>query len=223
MLNSQNHLYIYVADRDFGFAPNPFHWYCTLATCKARIRQSAQIGDWIMGVGGKRLNATGKCIYLIKVTETMSFDEYWNDDRFQVKKPQRNGSNVMMLGDNIYHHGVGSDWIQSDSHHSKPDGSPCMDNIKQDTKSDRMLISEHYYYFGSGAIDVDLKRIRYANGRGYRKKSMKDLIIASFIKEIEVKYSKNLNSIISDPYQFADAFKTVHQKSGKILTRQPKK
>ena len=92
-------------DRDFGFAPNPFHGYCTLATCKPRIRNVAQIGDWVMGVGGRSLQATGKCIYLMNVSEILTFDTYLSfvDTRFRVKKPIRNGSPVMMVGDNVYH------------------------------------------------------------------------------------------------------------------------
>ncbi|MCY4463553.1 MAG: hypothetical protein OXC26_24640 [Albidovulum sp.] len=56
-------MYIYVVDRDFGFAPNPFHGVRTLACCKPGIRSPAQVGDWVFGVGGKRLNATGRCAY----------------------------------------------------------------------------------------------------------------------------------------------------------------
>ena len=100
---TKRYLYIYVVVRDFGFAPNPFHGYCSLATCKPGIRKVAQIGDWVMGVGGGRLQATGRCIYLMKVSEILNFDKYWSDKRFRVKKPVRNGSPVMMVGDNIYH------------------------------------------------------------------------------------------------------------------------
>lgn len=78
-------LYIYVVARDFGFAPNPFHGFCTLATCKPDIRKVAKIGDWIMGVGGSRLKATGRCLYLMEVTETSTFNDYWADNRFEIK------------------------------------------------------------------------------------------------------------------------------------------
>ena len=44
-------VYMYVVDRDFGFAPNPFHGFCTLATCKPRTRRVAKVGDWIVGMG----------------------------------------------------------------------------------------------------------------------------------------------------------------------------
>lgn len=43
-------LYAYTMTSDSGFAPNPFHGFCTLATCKARIRERATTGDWVLGV-----------------------------------------------------------------------------------------------------------------------------------------------------------------------------
>ena len=78
LIEAKKYLYIYVVRRDFGFAPNPFHGVCTLATCKPDIRRSAQVGDWVMGVGGVRLKAMGKCLYLMKVTEMSTFDDYWS-------------------------------------------------------------------------------------------------------------------------------------------------
>ena len=41
-------LFSYVVRSDGGFAPNPFFGYCTLATCKPRIRKGALVGDWIV-------------------------------------------------------------------------------------------------------------------------------------------------------------------------------
>ena len=211
-------LYIYVVDRDFGFAPNPFHGYCTLATCKARIRNVAQIGDWVMGVGGRRLQATGKCIYLMKVTEILTFDTYWSDPRFQIKRPFRNGSNVMMVGDNIYHRNATTgDLIQEDSHHSKPDGSTNISNLETDTKSVKVLISDHFYYFGSAAPSVDLSSINYKNGINHQKKSLGNANVLALVRDIEDKYRKEKNVVIDDPFNFAQAVKRVDQGTGQIV------
>ena len=214
---TEQYLYVYVMQRDFGFAPNPFHGFCTLATCKPDIRRSAQIGDWVMGVGGAQLKATGKCLYMMKVTEMITFDEYWADSRFRLKRPLRNGSLVMMLGDNIYHrnNGVG-EWIQADSHHSKPDGSPNMTNLRTDTRSSNVLISTHFYYFGSSASPVDLKSIGYMNIRNYRKFSLNDYAVKGFIESIETEYQKDRNLIMADPFDFARAAKRVDQATGKL-------
>src|SRR4051812_44625037 len=96
-------VYMYVVDRDFGFAPNPFHGYCTLATCKPGIRARARVGDWIIGIGGGRLGATGRCIFAMQISAKITFNEYWLNPIYLAKKPVRNGSRKMMVGDNIYH------------------------------------------------------------------------------------------------------------------------
>lgn len=212
-----SHLFIYVVDRDFGFAPNPFHGYCTLATCKPPVRAKAQVGDWIMGVGGRRLKATGKCIYLMKVTEVLTFNHYWTDPRFQRKKPLMNGSKVMMVGDNIYHQQPDSEtWIQEDSHHSNPDGSVSRTNLITDTSSSNVLISNHFYYFGKAAPEVDLRLVDYKNRRFYDKRSLSNTSVLKFIAEIERCYWDVLNSVVEDPFNFAAASKRVDQATGRI-------
>lgn len=214
---TEKYLYIYVVTRDFGFAPNPFHGICTLATCKPDIRKSTQVGDWVMGVGGSRLMAIGKCIYLMKITEVLTFNEYWNDHRFSFKKPLRNGSSVMMLGDNIYHWNSGTGvWIQEDSHHSNPDGSPNMRNLATDTRSVNVLISTHFYYFGSCAPRINLKSIGYTNIRSRRKLSLKDETVTRLIEKIETEYQLDRNLVMADPFDFTRAAARVDQATGKL-------
>lgn len=213
----EKYLYIYVVARDFGFAPNPYHGYCTLATCVPRIRASAQIGDWVMGVGGNRLEATGKVIYLMNVSETCTFNEYWADERFVRKRPVRNGSLLMMVGDNIYHRMPSKKWNQLDSHHSNPDGSKNSDNLKRDTSADKVLISERFYYFGKNAKKINLERIGYKNHRGHSKKKLDDKKISDFIKKFENKNKLYMNIVTGDPFDFRAAAKRVNQITGKIF------
>lgn len=161
LIESDTYLYTYTVTRDFSFAPNPFHGLCTLATCKPKIRKSAKVNDWVMGVGGSNLKVIKrKCIFIMKVSETLSFQEYWEDERFRLKKPQRNGSRVQMLGDNIYHKCGIDSWIQEDSHHSNQDGSSNLTNLNRDTgTTDRVLVSNHFLYFGSMAKLIDLDSV----------------------------------------------------------------
>jgi len=143
----------YVIPRDYGFAPNPFGDYCTLATCKPNIRNKANIGDWVIGTGSaKYRNISGKLIYAMRIDEKLTFDDYWNDLRFRYKKPIFNGSLKQTYGDNIYH-SDNAIWIQENSHHSLPDGSENLKNKERDLKSNYVLISEYFLYFGKDAID----------------------------------------------------------------------
>ena len=76
-------LYSYVVARDFGFAPNPFFGFCTLATCKPKIREHASVGDWVVGTGAKvRYGYSGRLIYAMQVSEVLDFNTYWSDPRF---------------------------------------------------------------------------------------------------------------------------------------------
>jgi hypothetical protein len=188
---------------DFGFAPNPFHGVCTLATCKPALRRTARVGDWVFGVGGSKLKAVGRCIFAMKVTDAMGFDGYWSDPAFFDKRPVRNGSRRMMLGDNIYHRGDAEAWLQADSHHSQSDGSPNQHNVQRDTSGDRVLISRHFYYFGSGAPTIPsayLSAIGFQNTIGHRVYALERC--ADLLRWLETNYSSELNTVVALPFQF---------------------
>ena len=143
-------LFSYIMTYDTGFAPNPFHGYCTLATCKPTIRRTAHVGDWILGTGSKNMHAGDKridkggyLVYAMRVTEEMTFEEYWNDLRFRDKQPVKGGGKKRECGDNIYFR------------------DPCINDLRQvdwcfhcpadkgrDTKTDRVLISKDFIYWG---------------------------------------------------------------------------
>lgn len=142
----------YIITRDFGFAPNPFHGVLTLATCKPKIRKAAHVGDYLIGNSNK---ANGnKLIYMAKVDEITTFDQYWVDPRFQCKKATMNGSFKTLYGDNIYHH-EGEKWIQANSHHSLENGMENHANLEKDTGiTDQVLICREFFYLGQSMIDI---------------------------------------------------------------------
>ena len=147
-------LHSYVIVRDYGFAPNPFHGVCTLATCKKIIRRMAVVGDWVTATGSAERHRTGQLVCAMKVSETMSYTDYWNDPRFQLKKPVMNGSRMLGYGDNIYSHAPDGGWVQADSHHSLEGGVPNPKNLNDDTETDKVLIAEDFWYFGSNAPTI---------------------------------------------------------------------
>jgi hypothetical protein len=196
-------VFIYVVVRDFGFAPNPFHGTCTLATCKPEIRKAAISGDWVIGMGGSRLNATGKCIFMMRVSKKVSFSDYWSAPEFRDKIPVRNGSRRMMVGDNVYNR-VGGQWVQADSHHSNADGSPNLDNLKRDTRVDAVLISSCFYYFGRSAPPVPpqlLKKMGYKNIRSHRV-FPSDSSASNFVQWVESQFANARNRVSADPFDF---------------------
>ena len=195
--------YMYVVDRDFGFAPNPFHGICTLATCKPPIRRRARVNDWIVGMGGGRLHATGRCIYAMQVTQTVSFNEYWVGQEYRNKRPVRNGSRAMLVGDNIYHRPEGDPtWHQLDSHHSHEDGTPNLVNVQKDTSADRVLLSRNFYYFGSAAPmapDGVLDRLGFRNAIGHRVFGLDQ---CHELLQWITSHREAANKVLADPFDF---------------------
>ena len=178
-------LYSYVVAYDSGFAPNPFNGFCTLATCKPKIREHAKIGDWIIGTGSHRkgVRRGGFLVYAMRVEEALSFEKYWDDRRFLKKRPSLVGSYRMACGDNIYSPKPnGTGWNQLNSYHSQNDGSPSQKHIKRDTSVNRVLVSKDFVYFGAEGPEI-LKSLQDAGivlkGRNY-KKITDDKTIADF-------------------------------------------
>jgi len=192
-------VYTYVIDHDLGLAPNPFWGYCTLAVCKPKIRKSKSLktGDWIVGTGSvaleKRLKRPpgqyiNKIIYAMEVTEILTFEEYWNDPRFFVKRPNVNGSLARKYGDNIYYP-INDDWGQLDSAHSNSDGSMNLKHRKKDLSGKNVLISNNFYYFGDNLIKVPNKFVELFKYGVGEKKNQDALAIdlINWIKETQIK------------------------------------
>lgn len=209
-------LYMYVVDRDFGFAPNPFHGHCTLATCKPQLRARAQVGDWVVGMGGARLKATGRCVFAMLVAQTLPFNDYWTGAAYFDKRPVRNGSRRMMVGDNIYRF-EGGVWHQADSHHSNPDGSQNIANVANDTRADRVLVSRHFYYFGRSAPRVPLdilSALGFRNGRAYRVFGGSMAIL--LVRWLHMQQGHLLNTVADDPFDFAASERRYSSKDNRI-------
>lgn len=169
--------------RDFGFAPNPFHGVCTLATCKPQIRAVAQSGDLILGCGSAANNLSGKMIFVMRIEGKMSFSEYWEHPAFQNKRPSFSSNRARSYGDNIYSHD-GQRWVQADSHHSFEGGIVNLANLNRDTGSDNVLWGSDFTYWGGDAIDIPSEfRDFYGEdifppGRSHRSRFSNELIAA---------------------------------------------
>ncbi|WP_432710826.1 hypothetical protein [Pseudomonas syringae] len=152
-MNGLPKVFSYKLVRDYGFAPNPFHGICTLATCKPQIREAAQVGDIIVGCGGRALGLEGRMIFAMRVSRKLSFQEYWEHRDFRIKRPNFRSSKSTAYGDNIYHRD-GDSWVQEDSHHSFPGGALNGENLTRDMGSKNVLIGEEFVYWGASALEI---------------------------------------------------------------------
>ncbi len=173
-------LYSYIVKHDTGFAPNPFHGYCTLACCKPRIRRKAEKGDWVVGLTPK--SAGNKVAYLMRVDEIVpSFRGYWSEARFKTKKPSYTGGLRKRCGDNIYEPKASSGYRQLRSMHSHEDGSEHAGNKAHDLSGERILVSETFAYFGSKPKTLPNELRSLIVGRGHRSR-FPDETKAAFVR-----------------------------------------
>lgn len=145
MVERSPDLFSYIVPTDSGFAPNPYGGICTLACCNPKIRQSANIGDWIIGTTPAPVR--GKLVYAMRVDRGLTFEMYWEFPEYDCKKPNKENG----CGDNIYKMGVGGrlDQVKNISHSEK--------HIKTDTRVNRVLISKTFYYFGANSVEIPKK------------------------------------------------------------------
>jgi len=173
-------LYSYIVKHDTGFAPNPFHGYCTLACCKPRIRRKAEKGDWVVGLMPK--SAGNKVAYLMRVDDIVpSFRDYWFAARFKAKKPSYTGGLQKQCGDNIYEPKTPGTYRQLRSMHSHDDGSEHTGNKAHDLSGKRILVSETFAYFGSNPKPLPSDLQSLIVGRGHRSR-FSDETKAAFLR-----------------------------------------
>ncbi len=160
-------LFSYVVEHDYGFAPNPFGGYCTLAKCKygsgryRNIVELAEVGDWIVGTGGARESVSaghGKLVYAMRVDEKLRLADYYRDKRFG--------------------------------------GRPDAKHDELTMKGHFALVSRHFFYFGGNAIDMPTRFLNYPlekKGPGFRYKDFAQDFINDFTGWLEATFKVGLH------------------------------
>ncbi|MGQ0560199.1 MAG: hypothetical protein ACT4OE_11590 [Sphingosinicella sp.] len=122
---------------DLGSAPNFEPPTATLAICKPRLRRSAIEGDAIISFNGAHLSSEPHSIrWAGVVSEVLTFEQYWDDGRFEAKKPSHSS-----VPDNIYQPVDGILKQVANSIHGP-------DNIITDLDGRNVLIFDRAWYFG---------------------------------------------------------------------------
>ena len=138
-------IFRYVVRYDAGTAPRPFDGMCSLAICKPAIRRTAEIGDWVIGF---RSRQPGVVVYAMQVTERVTFSEYWEDPRFEARKPGRTNR-----PDNIYRPARSNALEQVPNHVHGPSATA------KDTSGRFVLISNRFWYFGRNSVPIPTELI----------------------------------------------------------------
>ncbi len=189
-------LFSYCIPIDDGAAPNPFFEVCTLNICKPVIRRTANVGDWVVGVGSKNVKGkdySGQMVYAMKVTQKMTMEAYnrYCTNNLPEKIPDINHVDYSRrVGDSIYSFQNNKSTLLPSVHN--------MDNVGTDIGGKFALLSNHFYYFGNNAIKIptNFKGI-IKQGQGH-KSNANDSIKEEFVFWLE---SQNftLNHLYGEP------------------------
>jgi putative DNA base modification enzyme with NMAD domain len=161
-------VYTYVLAADGGFAPNPFHGWCTLACCKPKIRKRARVGDWVVGLTPARDGS--RVAYAMQVQEVLPFAAYWADKRFRRKRPRWTAQvTVQRCGDNCYEPTSDDGFRQHPSgHYDHRRGREQPRAKARDLGGLHVLVSHRFAYYGEKAIGLPEHLSFAIPGRGHR-------------------------------------------------------
>lgn len=155
-------VWTYVITVDAGAAPNFDLGLTTLTVCKPRIRRSAKPGDLVLAFNSAKLNPDEphSVRWAGVVTERLPLKDYWEDRRFEGKKPGRS-----LSPDNIYRPTRSGRLTQvKNATHSPKD-------ISRDVSGDNALVLSPSWYFGAEVAVLPASfNLRMVGGRrGHRR------------------------------------------------------
>jgi hypothetical protein len=177
-------LFSYCLSYDDGAAPNPYWGLCTLAICKPKIRRTAEIGDWIVGLGSANSpigDISDSVVYAMCVTMKITLEEY--DTFCQLNAPKkipnwRDRDFGRRMGDCIYDFFDGPEPKLRWSVHNEG-------NRVRDLGGKYALISKHYYYFGNHPIQLPIALRPIIHDTQGHKSEANQPYLALFVEWIE--------------------------------------
>lgn len=146
-------LYSYCILVDDGAAPNPFWGVCTLTICKPAIRRTAEVGDWVIGIGSKNVfgnNFAGKLVYAMQITEIFSikdYDAYCRKELYEKIPNTKSKDYRKNVGDCLYDY-------SGNNRGRLRHGAHTQASKRRDLSGENALLSDHFFYFGSNAVDI---------------------------------------------------------------------
>lgn len=118
-----------------------------------------------------------RLIYAMKVAETLDYNEYFHDERFQAKKPRRSDTWMEQCGDNIYSRCREGSWRQHFTIFHDDDVLRS-----KDARYHKVFISEQFYYFGENLRPIPSRFSSLLVGRCGCKKRHDQDTVDKFVK-----------------------------------------
>jgi hypothetical protein len=178
-------LYSHVIKNDTGLAPNPFHGFCTSAVCTpSHMRAKAERDDWL--IGNSPIADQNRLVYAMRISDVISMDSYFNDPRFQQKKPHPDGDASVQCGDNLYYTENDGNWRRLPSRFHNDCGSFIKD-VGKNFRGRPVFVSQHFYYFGDCRVCIPHELAGVIKDRQGIKRTT-DRLAYDFVKWLEANH-----------------------------------
>jgi Nucleotide modification associated domain 2 len=182
----------HVVKDDTGFAPNPFHGYCTEAVCTpSHMRAGLKEGEWLIGNSPNSSKLPkedrNRLVYAMRISEVLCMNKYFHDERFAPKKPKPIGEIEEQCGDNIYYQDEDATWKRVPSRFHNDRGDFTKD-VGTDHRGRPVFVSDYFYYFGDKRVEIPedfATVIHYGQGIHYTRDHQ---LANGFVKWLEDKY-----------------------------------
>jgi hypothetical protein len=156
------------------------------------------VGDWVVGTGSKEFGFENQMIYAMKVSRILSIKEY--DAYCRKQKPKkipvrRSTNSKLWVGDCIYDYKTGVPVLRPSVHKEE--------NMETDLGGENVLLSNHFYYFGSEPIPLPNHLLPIVKqGQGHKSIS-NEPYQEQFIMWIN-SFTKFRNKVNAPPYGLND-------------------
>jgi|APTNR8051073442_1049403.scaffolds.fasta_scaffold01657_9 hypothetical protein len=155
------------------------------------MKAQLNVGGWLIGNSPK--SDGNRLVYAMLISDVLSMDEYFNDERFQAKKPNPRGTLIEQCGDNIYYQTDDKQWRRLPSRFHN-----CRENFVKDVGRP-VFVAEHFYYFGDQRVVIpDNLRGIIKDRQGISDKSY---LAHDFIDWLQANYKPG---ILGKPKNMAD-------------------
>ena len=156
-------------------------------------------------------------IYAMEVSEVLDFDAYYNDPRFERKKPRLDHTWREACGDNIYYLAEDDVWAQ----HLPTLFHGDRYSLVQDTRHPRVFVSEHFYYFGGNATTIPQQFATLIRDRQGCKCSYPKELAEAFVRWLQVNFEPGIHGEPRDLGEWVNMVPGSHDRNLYPLGRKP--
>lgn len=189
--------------------------YCnnsTLNSFKSFSEFVKSLEIYVVGIVGSNLKTDtvkeGSIVYIMQVTDIVDFYEYWNNEAYEKKKPdkeyfknnRKDSFSYKNCGDNIYE--IDSDNPTITIHHSFHyfEGEDIVERVSHDLSGKYVLLSDNFVYYGVNATKY---KDELHKGIGHSLLENNQSLEQFILKELK----DNKNKILGRPINSDENFK----------------